>query len=372
MYRGPETVNLSVITELGEASSMDEILPVLERTRNCATTTLKIFRIVLAKMQEDVALLALQELGLWIMRVVALRDTESRAMVLSVGGIRTVVLAMMYHLASENLQELGCNLLALFAEVTEDNTMIRNHRGITAVLNATSRHLRNQQVQYHGLRVLRSLVPNRVSQKAIVEEGGLELISRAMQRFRLVAAVQAEGCQLLCGLVDNSEDILAEVNNCGGLNLIMTAMSEHPGDVAVQLAGLIAIFSLCAEFSGNKEVACKMGLLEVMVRAMKTFRKDPQVQEHGCYALVELLKVWCNAEQFRSLGGAELLQVIVSEHPSSWHVQQATVCAFQTLQHSLSSPSQKPEVLESPPAARRRCAWQMHLEKNVVAKLWAM
>jgi len=108
-----------------------------------------------------------------------------------------------------------------------------------------------------------------------------------MYGHAMAAGVQAQGCLALWGLAAASGEIRGAVAAAGGIEAVVSAMTAHREDAAVQEQGAGALQSLAADALGRAR-AVGAGGVEAIVDAIRAHRTQPAVQEFGCWALANL------------------------------------------------------------------------------------
>ena len=104
-----------------------------------------------------------------------------------------------------------------------------------------------------------------------------------------------------------SRDKLAE---CGGFEVIVTAMRNFQDHHYIQHYGCRALVHLCRSNASKQGIRVwEAGACEQVVKALKLFGKNPDVQQYGCMAAFSLaLKSKVNIESLLDCGAFDFIK----------------------------------------------------------------
>lgn len=286
---------------------------------------------------------------------------ESKACLMSAGGVEAVVAAMSAHPEDAIVQASGCGALTQigaehhWAPATPEtgttqengtpvNTLrIANAWGVEAVVSAMQHHPEDAIVQASGCGALQNIGVAERTELRIAEVGGVEAVVAAMDGFPEDPDVQASGCGALQNIGIPSRETELRIAKSGGLEAIVMAMGNHAEDPMIQACGCGALqnVSFAPE---NKSKIRRIGGIEAVVRAMKNHEGDAQIQASGCAVLENLQhgdrpetrvngilvpEAWNDTTESRTrivaLGGVEAVEAAMSAHPDNAVVQEEGV-----------------------------------------------
>lgn len=158
---------------------------------------------------------------------------------------------------------------------------------IRAAASIMARFIDDSLVQLTGIEAMSSLVGNRwAGLRAFADVGGMERVEEAMRRHGPDALIQTKGVRALGSGVQWPQDIQerARYSHRRAVELTKTAMSQHGGDVELQIAALEALAKYLDKtkcVSDIKEAGGE-GLVKMM---MTTHHANPKVQQWGRHVL---------------------------------------------------------------------------------------
>ena len=166
-------------------------------------------------------------------------------------NMSTIVVLMLSHISTSQVQEQGCRALTDLSRGFDDNKVsIATAGGIAAIVNGMKAHRVHPGVQENGCLALSNLAANSDNQVSIAKAGGIVTIVSGMEVHRDHAGVQKYGCWALTSLAFNSINRVP-IANAGGIAAIVSGMEVHRDHDGVQKYGCMALNNL----SFNSRVA---------------------------------------------------------------------------------------------------------------------
>jgi len=180
---------------------------------------------------------------------------------------------------------LGCLSNISFFKSWSDKVV--EMQGIEAILDCIRTHSTSASVQREACFALWQITHSSENALAKVAEGdGSKLVLDSMRRHRKDAEVQAGGLGLLWNLIQ-SEDNTRQIEREQGIDVVIAAMHNFE-TLDVQKGGCAAIWAL-AELRGNyREGIARAGGVPAVVKAMRIFAEDNELQDWASNALYHL------------------------------------------------------------------------------------
>uniref|UniRef100_A0A7S2VEZ6 LRRK2 ARM repeat domain-containing protein n=1 Tax=Entomoneis paludosa TaxID=265537 RepID=A0A7S2VEZ6_9STRA len=169
-----------------------------------------------------------------------------RALIMSLGGISTVLRAMHLFPTTLSLQQTCCTFISKM--VTHDP----------------------------------------VALDSIITLQGMDLVVLAMRMHRLEERIQEAACQALESMMRLGEGLEMDIVSGGGMEAILHAMWQFEGNSLVQQNGCSSMGLLCAQDDGNKRLALEAGVIETVLGAMQRHPQNNEIQRAGCVALYNI------------------------------------------------------------------------------------
>lgn len=221
--------------------------------------------------------------------------TCARRRSLELGALDLVLAALKQHSQSAQVQECGCAALGELAKDVQSRGHAISLGAIDLALSALKQHPAEEEVQRWGLSALGELLRHGETAGAVAVKGGcLELALVAMQLHPGASQVQACSCALLALLAlfkASAVGVTVADIDSGARSLLYTAMHEHLDVEEVQACGCSAIGALAVRGSADLQRALVNdgGFLEMVIAALSHHPGSLVVQERGCSALRCLL-----------------------------------------------------------------------------------
>lgn len=161
------------------------------------------------------------------------------------------------------------------------------------------------------------------------ERIGLERLRRAgsdyteiiltMSDYSASSFLQQEGLKDLSNLLlsEQDQDSLADL---GALELIVSAMRNHPNEVELQICGCRAVWNLSATPT-NQVGLVQAGALDALLGAMEEFLDEPEVQEKAMAALSNLGAAEVNLDYLIDKGAVGRIVEAMNRHSEDARVQ---------------------------------------------------
>lgn len=139
-----------------------------------------------------------------------------------------VIRTMQHFPAHAAIQERGCTLLWNQTFNAEVCHMLVSMGGVVTVLQAMRKHPTINKLQHVALEVLRNLCVNELNRQALVQSGGLPFVVETMQKLAEDADIQRSGCNMLASAAQGGMEYKIAVAECGGILAVMKAVETHP------------------------------------------------------------------------------------------------------------------------------------------------
>ena len=204
------------------------------------------------------------------------------------GGVEAVLQALKQYKADPQVQQDGCSALW---KLCRDGEACRR-AGEAGAVQATIEVLKTYTDKVHApvqvqacsaMRVLCSDEENKIRADATE---AIEAIVDMLTAHPLNAQVQREGCAALSVLChDNKWKSLYHDWAYSTVKAVLEALKAHPFDEKFQVEGCGAIAELCEFCQGVSSNGLIAGALETIMKALKTHKANPRVQEKACAAL---------------------------------------------------------------------------------------
>jgi len=203
---------------------------------------------------------------------------------------------------------------------------------IEAVTAVMGTYLMFDKAQVCGFKALINLCKGELPKTLSHQCGAVNAVVTAMTEHKEMDEVQEVGCWCLGALVAAHQESKQRAGECGGIDAVCRALRAYSGHEGLQQVALWALGSLAANASDNASQIGKRGGIQLVVNAMRNFSENPQLQEMGCWALANLAA--CNARCAEYIGKKEGPQAIISamkQFPKAANVQYTGVVALSHL-----------------------------------------
>lgn len=307
---------------------------------------LEIVQAIFSTMSMDSSNAALQTAGVQALEKLASGGVDKASAIR--GGIHTLVWIAEVHTNAEVLQESLCKVLRCIIICGVDSrAAVVSAGGVWVVVNAMTENLEFVAVQLAACKAMKELAARSTYiQDEICANSGVEAVLSAMERHPTISSIQEAGCGVLRNLSAGNAKHQNKIASLGGVRLVLVAMKLHSQEAPVQWAGCWALFCLTlqnVELQGN---VIASGGLQHVLKAMGGNRCAPQVQEAGCWAI----KVLTTADAEPSLGLSAFGAVCLAmqDHSLDEQVQKAGRAALQSpALQNLGSPLNSPRNTQS-------------------------
>jgi hypothetical protein len=279
------------------------------------------------------------------------------------GATDAVLAAMRRHAASAEVQINGCNALACFVRGKLENTP-----AVEAILEAMRRHADDGSVHGFGSCALWCITcfDTPATIDAIAAGGAIEMVLVAIRRNPTYHFLHRHGCALLanlsCGSGVNRAKIIrrggvktmlavirsdvteivraalavlvniavtdegwsgdsAAIASAGGVDVVVDAMRRHADAVIVQIDACRVVAELTLD-------AVPRGCVDAVTLAMRRYRSNPHMQQHGCAALAALAATSAGQAAVGRGGGVDAVLGAMLAHPGSKQVQESGCAAL--------------------------------------------
>ena len=187
------------------------------------------------------------------------------------------------------VQELCCAIIQELCRVHDTNrSRVTTEGGLQAVLVALLKHEHSMEVQINGLAAMATLALNEGNRDLIPEMRRLDVLKTCMEAYVMNISVQTEACRIITALTtDHAKNSKA----MGALRLgkaIVGLMFAHPEAGELQEQACVAIRAMTANDDMNHASLLSADVLEAVLTAMKTFDENLTLQAAACGVLWNL------------------------------------------------------------------------------------
>jgi hypothetical protein len=291
---------------------------------------------VVSAMKGNICNRQIQELGCRVLLNLTC-DDDLKKLVARAGGVETLQEALAFHKGNSQIHEVcGGVLTMLLMNNTGNQVRAGKIWGVETVVAALMAFKGRPQVQEQGCAALANLCCEPAAIRRAGEAGAVEAVLGALKTFKDHPGVQQQGCRALEYLSMNDVKNWRRVIEAKGIRDIVVGLTAHQDDPAVQASGCAALSNLwwqeqrhaALETAGichdDAQYRCRAlvlaGFLAVL-SALQDHTASPEVQEHGCAALMRL---FCDEEYRRLAGERGAVEAVVRalrEHQSNTGVQ---------------------------------------------------
>ena len=210
-------------------------------------TTADIIRSDLWSPNEATVLAALQHITM------EAASDKARSLIARTGGLLAVVRAMESHATHSDIQVAGCQALEKLALDTDNEIAIEQVGGVETILAAMMGHFANAAVHEAAWAALWNLTcTNATKDMTLDTDGGMAAIVQAMQHHRSSPAVQKNACGALANLCQNNPKRLQAFAKANGFGVMAQALQDYwNSDADVRSEACFAMTALC-EGSANQ------------------------------------------------------------------------------------------------------------------------
>ena len=165
---------------------------------------------------------------------------------------------------------------------------------------------------------------------AIFRAGGHLAIVQAMRRNPRSKGVQTQGCRALANATWETSDFMEAIAGVGGVEAILSAMTEFMKDEVVQICGACALRNLTSLKKIAKTVVEEDGFA-VVVAAMRHFPMNANIQECGCWTIAHICMNKVNKPYIEGTRCFGTIGDAGDNHPKQPEVQKAARKASERL-----------------------------------------
>lgn len=312
-----------------------------------------------------------QAMGCWALSGIAIgmESSKRKDRVVLCNGVQATISAMLQHQLDHEVQEAACFLLALLSAsdaVTNGaegrRNMIVSYGGVETVVVALEQHCEHYpDVARFGCLVLRNLVlvcqeqhPDtvissiRLSENAqarrnhLVSNGGAGVVSWAMEDHILLEDIQESGCWVLYGIaLGKDPDLKNEVVTCDGIEVVLSGMRVHAQSARVQAVACLVLAELIGSdpsSTSRAESMIQKGALSTVITAMRKHEAVESVQVASSALLAQLagfvglfpVPVNLGMGDVTELGVLEAVIIAMQRHAKDSETVAASGCAALT------------------------------------------
>ena len=272
-----------------------------------------------------------------LLTIFLMNDADNEVRAGKLMGVKTVVQALIAFKSNEQVQEQGCAALANLCCETAAKRRAGEAGAVEAVLGALKTFKDNPRVQQQGCRALEYLSLNDVKNwRRIIEAQAIRDIVVGLTAHRDDPAVQASGCAALsnlwwqeqgraalytAGIYHDDAQYRCRALVLGGFHVVLRAMQDHTASPEVQEHGCAALMRLFCD-EDYRWLAAESGAVGAVVRALREHRSHTGVQANGCGAIWNLCDGdVVNVRHVVDAGGVEAVVGALNEHRTDCRVQ---------------------------------------------------
>jgi CheY-like chemotaxis protein len=230
------------------------------------------------------------------------QDASSADIIRSAGGVETILSAMWRFEGDEMVQEHGGACMYHLSSCAMEGSfhlraLIVSLGGISTVLRAMQLFPATPSLQQTCCAFITSMVAHDpVALESIVTLRGVDLVLLTMRMHRLDEKVQEAGLQALETMMrEDGGQLYVEVVSNRGIESILTAMWQFEANGLVQQYGCAALDDICVNDDGNKRLTLEAGAIETILLAMRRHDQNIYIQRAGCLALSNLTNKYGSA-----------------------------------------------------------------------------
>ncbi|KAL3931961.1 MAG: hypothetical protein SGARI_004081 [Bacillariaceae sp.] len=198
-----------------------------------------------------------------------------------VHAFSAIVEAMVIHDGNFQVQRWGCQAIWVASGTTQNQVAFVNANGLDAILCAIERFPGKVDLLESALAAVSNLVAAEENLRTSVEKGVIDKVMTVMTSNLENTSIQSQGCVVISNIAMHKSSNKEEIFQRGAGMTVMSAMVEKPSDHVLIQKALSALRNLCIQCDSNKADVANLGLIEVVLNAMKTHREQPKVQEEG-------------------------------------------------------------------------------------------
>jgi hypothetical protein len=317
------------------------------------------------------------EVCLRALELLLVRCEKSRDALASLGAIEIVLVGMLFHQDSVEVQERGCHVLTSFATTRKYQDWIVGSKGIEVLLTTQAAFVLDANVQAACFQTLTQIaMDNRLMTRQIAAEGaikalmevicmpehetnlkfhrvalrsiavlardddanrgtiaknsGIYLTLLAMECFGSDGDLQQYGCEALCSLAMEHPQNRDSIHNQGGLSILSKTMKDHRDHLGA-LEGALPLLTQLTETSIVSRLFGEVGGVDRVLVAMRNFETSVIIHEHGCLTLCNMAIEEENKETIRNLGGIRMIVSAMRLLGSNTFVQKSGCRALDSL-----------------------------------------
>ncbi len=284
----------------------------------------------------------------------------SKDILIQFGVIVVVIDCMVEHEGMEEIQQVGCAILALLAstENLQVNLSIAETDGIDMLISALAGFTENLVIQTDAGRALSHLSIDHESRMLICSQGGLILLVNAMNRYQDEVDLLEAACSALLNLSSDAEEqvlaassvvetvvstmrhqlnspriqekclgVLQNVSmrsrdskraiaDAGGIGAVSFAIKEFMGSPSVLERSFTTMWSL-AVLDDNQRLIANEGGIRLVINGMMANIAYEKVQKQACGCLCTLSSNSDNKTSIRDLGGVDAIVYAMWAHYNS-------------------------------------------------------
>jgi hypothetical protein len=250
------------------------------------------------------------------------------------GAVGAVVEAMRVDTTNARLQAFGCHTLAgLLVDTPANQRLAVEADAVAAVLATLRRHASFGEMQFWACDTLNLLMAGAYSgasaavenRETAVAHGAIELVAAALDGAD--AKLSHVACSVLRELIALVPENSARAQRCGALEAILKAMRLYTRDLELQTTCCTVLCRMGLESSA---LAAAEGLdaHAAIIHAMERFPAANVLQRHGCFALSRLLPTPSPDNDAKHAGAVACVVNALRAHGAEVHLQKNACTAL--------------------------------------------
>ena len=231
----------------------------------------------------------------------------SKEILIQFGVIVVVIDCMVEHEQNEQIQQMGCAILALLAstENLQVNLSIAETDGIDMIVSALAVFSENAEIQVDACRALSHLSIDHESRMLISSQGGLILLVNAMNKFRDDIDLLEAACSALLNLSSDAEEQVLAGSNV--VETVIQVMTSQVSSARFQEKGLGVLQNVSMRSKEAKGAIADAGGIEAVASTIKEFMGSPTVLERAFTTMWSLAVLEDNQIRIADAGGISLV-----------------------------------------------------------------
>jgi len=259
-------------------------------------------------------------------------SVETRADILQIGGIDTVIASFKTFEGNHQIQEEACRVLCyLFVEAKAEEEDAPGNVAVSVAVEALRSHPEDEGIQEAACSLLGVLAADVSSHGAILSAGAIDQVARAMTHHSRQRTLQEQCCALFRNLSASSSNQDAILRS-DVINEVIRSMIAHSDSEAVQENACCMFWNLASDSRTDPTMILDAGEIKYIIIAMQNFPMSANVQALACGALWSLVSTSDKMkEAVANCDGIEAILCSVLIHGEALEVLEKACGVFSSL-----------------------------------------